>query len=212
MRVRFWIRQGLQTLGLILGASLLYSFLMFIQTDFGLDGLLTLLPIYLLLFGSMMMVATTIGIYKMAVPLVISFGSTRNEVLLGLQISRLIPIVSIPAAAALLSFLFPQPETIAPAAMLLLGIGLFLGTSALGSILGVVYTKYGRFATLFTVVFILLCAFAGGFLAAFSEDFGTFFVLFRRGLPGIVLGIGLFLYGISIVPEHRTVWKCNVKL
>ena len=103
MRLKFWLRQGFETFGIILGASALYGLLMFIQTDSGLDGLLILMPLYLLLFGSLLMMATTIGIYKMAVPLTISFGSTRNEVLLGLQIFRAIPMFLIPALAAALT-------------------------------------------------------------------------------------------------------------
>ena len=46
MRLKFWIKQGIDTFLLILGASALYGFLMFIQTDSGWDGLLILLPLY----------------------------------------------------------------------------------------------------------------------------------------------------------------------
>ena len=63
MRLRFWLKQGVETFAIILGASLLYGLLMFIQTDSGLDGLLILLPLYLLLFGALMMMGISIGIY-----------------------------------------------------------------------------------------------------------------------------------------------------
>ena len=42
MRLKYWIKQGIDTFVLILGASVLYGILMFIQTDSGLDGLLIL--------------------------------------------------------------------------------------------------------------------------------------------------------------------------
>ena len=94
-----------------------------------------------------------------------------------------------------------------------LGIGAFLITSALGSVLGVIFTKYGKAATIITVISIFLVAFGAGFLAAFTEDNGFLAgVTFSGKLPWLVLAVGLFLYSISMIPEQRTVWKCNVKL
>ena len=213
MRLRFWLKQGVETFAIILGASLLYGLLMFIQTDSGLDGLLILLPLYLLLFGALMMMGISIGIYKMAVPLAISFGSTRNEVLLGLQIFRAIPVLLIPTLAAILTAAGGEDASLPLSAVLPLGIGAFLITSALGAVIGVVFTKYGRLATILTVITIMLVGFGAGFLSAFSEAGGFFAnVTFSGKLPWLVLGVGLILYSISMIPEQRTVWKCNVKL
>ena len=213
MRLRFWLKQGVETFAIVLGASLLYGLLMFIQTDSGLDGLLILLPLYLLLFGALMMMGISIGIYKMAVPLVISFGSTRNEVLLGLQIFRAIPVLLISALAAILTAVSGEEATLPLSAVLPLGIGAFLITSALGAVIGVVFTKYGKTATILTVITIILVSFGAGFLSAFSTDDGFLAnVTFAGNLPWLVLGIGLILYSISMIPEQRTVWKCNVKL
>ena len=212
MRLKFWVKQGFECFGIVLGASVLYGFLMFIQTDGGWDGLLILLPLYLLLFGALMMMGMTIGIYKMAVPLAISFGSTRNEVLLGLQLFRAIPVLLIPALATVLTAVSGEDATFPLSMVFPLGVGAFLTTSALGAIVGVVFTKYGKVATIVTVITIMLVAFGAGFLAAFSEDLGTSMVVFSRGLHWLVLAIGLFLYSISMIPEQRTVWKCNVKL
>ncbi|MBP3588418.1 MAG: hypothetical protein J6J51_05235 [Clostridia bacterium] len=213
MRLKFWLKQGFEIFLLILGASMLYGFLMFIQTDSGLDGLLILLPLYLIMFGALMMMGMSIGIYKMAVPLAISFGSTRNEVLLGLQIFRIIPILLIPALAALLTAVSGEPATLPLSAVFPLGIGAFLITSALGAVIGVIFTKYGKVATIITVISIFFVAFGAGFLAAFTEDNGFLAgVTFSGKLPWLVLAVGLFLYSISMIPEQRTVWKCNVKL
>lgn len=213
MRLKYWFKQGFEFFGIILGASLLYGFLMFIQTDSGLDGLLILLPLYLIMFGALMMMGMSIGIYKMAVPLAISFGSTRNEVLLGLQIFRIIPILLIPALAALLTAVSGEPATLPLSAVFPLGIGAFLITSALGAVVGVVFTKYGKVATIITVITIMLMGFGAGVLSALSEDGGFLSNITLTGrLPWLVPAIGLFLYSISMIPEHRTVWKCNVKL
>lgn len=213
MRLKYWFKQGFETFFIILGASLLYGFLIFIQTDSGWDGLLILLPLYLTMFGALMMLGMNVGIYKMAVQLVISFGSTRNEVLLGLQIFRIIPILLIPALAALLTAVSGEPATLPLSAVFPLGIGAFLITSALGAVVGVVFTKYGKVATIITVITIMLMGFGAGVLSALSEDGGFLSNITLTGrLPWLVLAIGLFLYSISMIPEHRTVWKCNVKL
>lgn len=212
MRLRFWINQGLQNLALILGATALYSFLMFIQTDDGLDSLLVLLPLYLLLFGGMLTVATTLGIYKLSVPLVLSFGSTRNEVLLGLQICRAFPIILVPALAAVLTVLSSETAAFAPADVLLLGAGAFLAFSALGTVLGVVFTKYGKIATVVTAISVMLIGFGAGIIAALSDEIHLPNFFFGNALPWAVLCAGLFFYSISMIPEQRIVWKCNVKL
>lgn len=213
MRLKYWFKQGFETFFIILGASLLYGFLIFIQTDSGWDGLLILLPLYLTMFGALMMLGMNAGIYKMAVQLVISFGSTRNEVLLGLQIFRIIPILLIPALATLLTAVSGEPATLPLSAVFPLGIGAFLITSALGAVVGVVFTKYGKVATIITVITIMLMGFGAGVLSALSEDGGFLSNITLTGrLPWLVLAIGLFLYSISMIPEHRTVWKCNVKL
>ena len=213
MRLKFWLKQGFEIFLLILGASMLYGFLMFIQTDSGLDGLLILLPLYLIMFGALMMMGMSIGIYKMAVPLAISFGSTRNEVLLGLQIFRAIPVVLIPALAVLLTAIAGEGASLPLSMVFPLGVGAFLITGSLGSVLGVIFTRYGKVATIITVISIFFVAFGAGFLAAFTEDNGFLAgVTFSGKLPWLVLAVGLFLYSISMIPEHRTVWKCNVKL
>ena len=90
--------------------------------------------------------------------------------------------------------------------------GAFLITSSLGSIIGVIFTKYGKLATVITAISIFLVAFGAGMMAALSEKLGTVLVVFSRGLHWLVLAAGLFLYSISMIPEQRIVWKCNVKL
>lgn len=213
MRLRFWVKQGLDSLLMALGASALYILLMSIQTDDGLAGLLVLAPLYLLLFGGFMTMAFLIGIYKMSVPLALSFGSTRNEVLLGLQIMRLFPIAGIPTLAALLTAVSGEPTSMPAAILLPLGIGFIMIMSALGSVFGVIYTKFGKFATVAAVISISLGGLAGGVFAAVAGDSNPMDWLTGQDRLGLlVLGIGLFVYSIAMIPEQRTVWQCNVKL
>ena len=84
---------------------------------------------------------------------------------------------------------------------------------AIGAFIGVIFTKYGKLATVLTVVLLLLVGGTCGFLVGFV-DTNTFLTgfLFSEGLPWLVFSIGVFLYAISQIPEQRTVWKCNVKI
>jgi len=213
MRLRYWIKSGLQTFFLVVVACFIYSFLMFLQLDDALGGLTTLLPVYLLLFGGMMLLAMNIGIYKLNLQLALSFGSTRNEAILGLNLVRLIPALLLTGLLTGLCSLTDAADTLTVGQAIPMGLGVYLFCGAIGSVIGVVYTKFGRLATVISVVAILLVAFAAGFLAAFSTGNGVLSRIVLGGdLPWLILAIGLFVYAIASIPEQRTVWKCNVKL
>ena len=213
MRLRYWIRTGLQTFLLVVGACTLYSFLMFIQMDDFVQGTLINLPIYLLLFGGMMLMTMNIGAYKFNLQLALSFGSTRNEAIVGLNLMRLIPTLLLTALLVFLCSLTDAAGILTVAQAIPMGLGVYLAFSALGSVVGVVFTKYGKIATVVTIIAILLVAGCAGFLAGFSGDESFLArITFGGDLPWLVLAIGLFIYAIASIPEQRTVWKCNVRL
>ena len=103
MRLRYWFTGALQLLGMVLGASALYCLVIWLQMDDEVQFLLAMLPLYFILFGSIMMLCLTVGLYKTMVNLALSFGSTRREVLAGLQLYRLLPTLAVAALAALLT-------------------------------------------------------------------------------------------------------------
>ena len=94
-----------------------------------------------------------------------------------------------------------------------LGLGVYLFFGALGSAIGVIFTKYGKIVAIVTAVLLVLICGVCGFLAGFSGS-NSFLgsLIFSDSLPWLVLGIGLLAYALSQIPEQRTVWKCNVKL
>lgn len=214
MRLRFWLKTGLETFGVIVGATAFYSVMMFLQSSSATwEDILLTLPMFFLLFGGVMFLAMTIGVYKLSVPLVLSFGSTRNEVLVGLQIAHLMPVVLTTALVTVLIALGGANSVIPLSAAIPAALGIYLMFSAFGVILGVVITHFGKVAGVITAIVIMLGAFCGGFFAAFSEDGAWLMELVeRKSLPWLALSIGLMLYSVSMIPEHRTVWRCNVKL
>jgi len=213
MRLRYWIRSGFQTFLWVVVACAFYAFLMFIQMDDFLQGALINLPIYLLLFGGMMLMGMNIGAYKFNLQLALSFGSTRNEAIVGLNLMRLIPALLLTALVALLCSLTDAANILTAAQAIPVGLGVYLTCGALGSVVGVVFTKYGKIATVVTVIAFFLVAAGAGFLAGFSGDERFLArVTFGGDLPWLILAIGLFIYAIASIPEQRTVWKCNVKM
>ena len=161
----------------------------------------------------MMLVTMNIGVYKFNLQLALSFGSTRNEAILGLNLFRIIPVVLLTAVLAVLCALSPEPETLSVGQAIPIGLGIYLACGAIGAFIGVIFTKYGKLATVLTVVLLLLVGGTCGVLVGFA-DTNTFLTgfLFSEGLPWLVFSIGVFLYAISQIPEQRTVWKCNVKI
>jgi len=213
MRLRYWIRTGLQTFLWVVGACAFYSFLMFIQMDDFLQGALINLPIYLLLFGGMMLMGMNIGAYKFNLQLALAFGSTRNEAIVGLNLSRLIPSLLLTAVLVIFCGLPVAEAPVSPVQAIPLGLGVYLFFGALGSVIGVIFTKYGKVVAIVTAVLLVLICGVCGFLAGFSGS-NSFLgsLIFSASLPWLVLGIGLLAYALSQIPEQRTVWKCNVKL
>lgn len=209
MKLRYWFQTGFRSLAMLLGASLLYCALMSLQMS-ELEAVETLLPIYLLLFGVMMDLGMSLSLYKFNVPLALSFGSTRGEALLGLQVARLIPAVFVTAILVVLTALtggFMEISALIP-----LSLGLFLGASAIGSVMGIIYTKWGKVSLLITVVVVLMGAFGIEFLSAFFSDGWLAALTDLDTIGWLVLCIGFLLYSLMLIPESRTVWKCNVKL
>ena len=179
MKLKYWITSGFQTLLYVVLATSVYGLMMTLQmSNMDWMDLLMLLPIYLLLFGAMMQMAMTIGVYKLSLNLVLAFGSTRNEALLGLQLLRLIPALSTTALICILLALAGENAIVSPG-------------SALPVALGV----------------------TGGILAVLSSQTRWLqYLADHMGFSWLVFGIGLILYALSMIPEHRTVWKYSVRM
>lgn len=214
MKLKYWITNGFQILLIVVAASFLYGLLITVQNSYmNWNDLLVLLPIYMLLFGGMMQLAQTIGVYKLNLNLCLAFGSTRNEALLGLQLFRLIPILCNTALICVILALAGENALFTPLTALPISLGIGLAGGALGSVIGIVYARFGRLATVLTVVIIVAVAITGGVLAVMSSQTQWLQSLVNHiGFSWLVFCIGLFLYGIAMIPEQRIVWKYSVRI
>ena len=131
MRLRYWIRSGFQTFGIVVAACAAYSVLMYLQMDDIFSGIMILMPLYLLLFGGMMLLAMSIGVYKFNLQLALSFGSTRNEAIVGLNLFRVIPTLLLTALLALLCALSPEKASLTVGQAIPIGLGVYLACGAL---------------------------------------------------------------------------------
>lgn len=214
MRLRFWFRSSLQTLAAILGASALYGLLMGLQLDgAGLPDILGLMPMYLTLFGAIMLLAMMLAVYKFTLNLAISLGSTRREAFAGLQVLRLVPILVTVAVVALIMMIpgvefFWGPAVLIPAAL-----GLFLFTGAVGSVFGMVYLRFGKLGTVLTVLVLILVGILGGVLAVLGFQVSRFSLSFSASrIPWLVLAAGAVVYALMLIPESRIIRKYQVKM
>lgn len=211
MRLQYWFRLTLGNIGSILGGSALYSLLMFVQSDNLRGYTLPQLPMFFLLFGAFLSLGLSLGVYRLPVSLALSFGSTRREVLAGLQLYRLLPALVLSLCAAALNALAGENAIFPASVMLPLGMGMFLSFGAIGSMLSAVLTRFGTAAAIITGVFIVVIGLAGGIVIVIMS--------FSRSsiLPGgfslwLLLGLGVALHALSCIPERRLVRGYTVKL
>ena len=214
MRLRYWIKQGFSTLGVVLLAWLLYSAMMLLQLSApSWESVGGTVPIYLLVFGGMMQLAMVLGVYKLNLPLCLSFGSTRREASVGIQLFRLIPVVGLTAVLTVLTALLGDTSPLSAADAVPSGLGISLAAAALGSLMGMVYLRFGKLAVILTVVVMLLCGGTAGFLAVVGVNNEWLNrSIAAIGLQWIALVIGAVLYLVSLIPEHRVIRKYQVKL
>lgn len=214
MKLKYWITSGFQIFLIVVAASFLYGLLITVQNSYmDWNDLWVLLPIYQLLFGGMMQLAQTTGVYKLNLNLALAFGSTRNEALLGLQLFRLIPTLCNTALICVLQAVAGENAIFTPLTALPISLGIGLAGGALGTVIGIVYARFGRLATVLTVLVMVALGITGGVLAVMSSETQWLqYLVSHIGFSWLALGIGLILYGVAMIPEHRTVWKYSVRM
>ena len=209
MRLRYWAQEALKITGVIMAATLIYTFLMIAQdTRETWNEYLEMGAIYLGMFGACMCMILSTSIYQVHAPLAISLGSTRNEVLFGIQCYRFVIASILLAVAALLLMLTGETAQSLVWTILPLGVAAFMVFNGIGAVLGCLGTKLGRGALIaVSILTMLLCV--GGVGAA------VLIIALKYSLQGnvvwIVLGIGTLVYALSMIFEVQTIKKFSVK-
>lgn len=217
MRLRYWIKSALNvTVGTLIG-SVGYAVMMTWGIgDFSVQKCLCAAALFAVGIGGFFSLLMNISVYAGMLPVCLSFGSTRKEALLGLQLYRLIPatICSV-LAAVVLAFVKGKHEV--PSAMVFcVGISLFLILGAWGSVAGILQTKYGNKAGVtavlvgFVVLILIAAMIAMVALASTEEQFIA--LLFSPFLYGGLLLVGIAVHCLCLLLERKTINQYSVKL
>lgn len=214
MRIRYWAKNSLTSIALFLIVVPVYMVLFNAgNEDFAWNDLFLTATIYLLLFGMLFQSIFVMSAYKSVLPIALSFGSTRREAVVGCQVYRLLPLAALLPLSFLTAFLHDPDFCLILLKVLPAVVGAYLIFCSFGSLLGVATVKFGNKA-----LFLLIPLCIGLTIGVFAVVLGaTEFpqmpdVLTMDWVIWLVLGVGVILHGLSLIPEIKTVYHMNVKL
>lgn len=158
--LKFWTRYT----GESAEATLVCTAVLAVIALFGAEGLdvttfATVVPYFLILSSVFMMLMINTGCQTLYVPLLLSMGETRRNVLLGFHYYRALIIAATMAACSLIWLLVPGEVSAIGLRSLPTLLCVLLIASAVGSIMGTLFVKW---RWLGMAVIILLCGVAGG--------------------------------------------------
>ena len=214
MRVKFCIQAALQNCILVVGGSVGYGVMMTLTGAIeNVERMLGIMMMFLLLFGAGMGIVIGLNLWKLNLPLALSFGSSRKEAFWGLQWYHLIYNGVILAATMVLCVLCGATAPLSLGLLLPVSVALLLLSTAASTIFGIVGVKYGKTVVIIisVVIGILL---AGSIMAVVT----LFLIQDAVGLNltnWIIWGlpvVGVVLYGLSLIAEHKMVYRFAVKL
>lgn len=212
MRLRQWAWDGLQYTGLTVAVAAFYTLMIVLQQSMTWEDILAVFPLYLALMGGLMAVVCAMSAHRIQLQVALSLGLTRRESRLGIHLLRLIPAFGVSLLVALLALVGRNPMA-ASWQLLVISLGLQLFCATLGTVLGLVHVKWGRFGTLITVLVAIFAGGLGGFGAVVGLEALGLDVLFRSGmLPWLILAFGALCYGLVQLPEGRTLAHMQVRI
>lgn len=212
MRLKEWLKTGaLHALAAICAGPVYGAVMCLMGTDYSFSDSVEITMIYLLLFGAFMSMVLNMSVYKQNLPLALSFGATRKEVFWGMQCYRVVYIVLVVAAAMALVPLTDEPYTMM-VVFLPIGLAAMLLMGAIGSVAGVVANRYGKGAALAVGVLLGLLSLGTGIAIGILIVINVEFTVMPKWILWLLPAIGLMLHIGSMVLEHKTIYKYNVKL
>lgn len=212
MRRKLWILDGLQYTGLAVGVTAFYTLMITLQQSLSWEDVLTVFPLYLVLMGGLMATICAMTVHRVQLHVAISLGLTRRESWGGIHLLRLIPAVGVSILVAVLAAVC-RNALAAPWQLLVFCLGIQLFCAALGTLLGLVHVKWGKFGTLLTVLMAIFAGVLGGFGAVMGlETLGVDRLFSGDVLPWLILAFGAICYGLVQIPEGRTLAHMQVKI
>lgn len=170
--LKFWTRYTWESAGVVLAAAAVLAVISLFSAE-GLDfsTFAAVMPYYLCVAAIFVMMMINSGSQTLYVPLLLSMGETRRNVLLGFHYYRVLIIAVTLAVCSLIWLLMPGEVSSVGLRSIPTLLCVLLIASALGSIMGTIFVKW-KWAGTFLII--LLCGVAGGtvgFAGAASDKF-----------------------------------------
>lgn len=174
--IKFWGRLCLESLGLSIGASMVWLLFMGAGSDVhfraggaGWAGILSLYPYYLLIVGvlfAVIMGATYIQVY---LPVVLSMNATRKSIARGMFGCMTGIVMGILAISAAFWKLIPGDISASGWKLMPLFTGMFFIMAAVGLLLGVAAVRWGKVGIIMAIIMCALAGAVAGMTVALSD-------------------------------------------
>ncbi len=217
MRLRYWVKNALNITAITIAGALLYGVFMWFSVMHDDNDPMFMAMLFLVAFGGFMQAIYGISAYTGFLPVALSLGSTRKEALAGIRVFRLLIMLIIAAAVAVLALLNKGFD---PTVLIMTALSLLLSMifGAWGAFMGMASARYGSKASgaVFVGGLVLLASISVSiiYLAVFLENGESVFnriISSPMFVWGLVLAI-IGLYGISMLPEKKAVYTYEVKM
>ena len=210
MRRLYWAKEGMKFIGTVLGASFLYSLFMTIMDGDGtLEKLVVTGTTYLAMFGSVMAMVFNMTAYQTFLPLTLSFGCTRREAIVGMQVYRLTVLVVLAGVSAVLTSLDAFTMSTAPRIIIALEISAYLFFSSLGGVSGALSTKLSK--VMLGIVSAAAVLVGLGLVCGVAVYLVTQSMELPGGVGWILLALAVLIYGLCSIAEARTIKRFCVR-
>ena len=158
--LKFWTRYTWECTGMVLAVTAVLA----VIAAFGAEGLdlralATVVPYFLCIGAVFCIMVGNSGTQTLYVPLLLSMGETRRNVLLGFHYFRALTIAVTVALCALIWLVVPGEVSAVGLRSIPTILCILIIVSAIGSIMGTVFSKW---KWLGTIIIIVICGFAGG--------------------------------------------------
>ncbi len=158
--LKFWTRYNWEFTGLMLAIAAVLS----VVAVFGAEGLdlrtfATVVPYFLCIGAALCILLSNTGTHTLYMPLLMSMGETRRNVLLGFHYFRALTIAVTVALCAVIWLVVPGEVSSQGLRSIPTILCVLIIASAMGSIMGTVFSKW---KWLGTIIIIVICGFAGG--------------------------------------------------
>lgn len=216
--LKFWTQYTWESSGVVLVTAAVLA----VISLFGAEGLdfavfAAIVPYYLCIAAVFIMMMLNSGSQTLYVPLLLSMGETRRNVLLGFHYYRALIITVTIALCGLVWLLAPGEVSSIGLRSIPTILCLLIASSALGSIMGTLLVKWRWVGTIFIV---LLFGLAGGTMGftgvaigdALSETNTAALAAYLERLPWWLVMTALAAFGLDVAFQWLLLQRQEVKL